>query len=59
MVATPVPPLTLPARAAIDPASYYYRIRPRTVLAIGLFVTAAWISLLVCGLFKLPEMLSK
>jgi hypothetical protein len=55
--ATPLPPLTLPARAKIDPASYYYRRWPRTLFAIGLIVTAAWIGLLVCALFKLREML--
>jgi hypothetical protein len=33
--ATPLPPLTLPARAKIDPALYCYRNWPRTVLAIG------------------------
>jgi hypothetical protein len=45
--ATPLPPLTPPARAKIDPASYYYRRWPREVVAIGLIVTAAWIGLLV------------
>lgn len=55
--ATPLPPLTLPARAKIDPASYYYRIWPRTVFAIGLIVTAAWIGLLVYELFNLLEMI--
>jgi hypothetical protein len=55
--ATPLPPLTLPARAKIDPALYCYRIWPRTVLAIGLFVTAAWVGLVVCTLFKLWKML--
>jgi hypothetical protein len=55
--ATPLPPLTLPARAKIDPALYCYRIWPRTVLAIGLFVTAAWAGLVVSALFKLREML--
>ena len=55
--ATPLPPLTLPARAKIDPASYYYRRWPRMVFAIGLIITAAWIRLLVCALFKLREML--
>ena len=55
--ATPLPPLTLPARAKIDPASYYYRRWPRTVFAIGLIVTAAWIGLLVYELFNLVEML--
>jgi hypothetical protein len=55
--ATPLPPLTLPARAKIDPASYYYRRWPRTLIAIGLIVTATWIGLLLCALFKLREML--
>jgi len=55
--ATPLPPLTLPARAKIDPASYYYRRWPRMVFAIGLIITAAWTGLLVCALFKLREML--
>ena len=55
--ATPLPPLTLPARAKIDPASYYYRRWPRMVFAIGLIVTAVWVGLLVCALFKLREML--
>jgi hypothetical protein len=55
--ATHLPPLTLPARAKIDPASYYYRRWPRTLIAIGLIVTAAWIGLLLCALFKLREML--
>ena len=55
--ATLLPPLTLPARAKIDPASYYYRRWPRTLIAIGLIVTAAWIGLLLCALFKLREML--
>jgi hypothetical protein len=55
--ATPLPPLSLPARAKIDPALYCYRIWPRTVLAIGLFVTATWAGLVVCALFKLREML--
>jgi hypothetical protein len=55
--ATPLPPLTLPARAKIDPALYCYRIWPRTILAIGLFVTAVWVGLVVCALFRLREML--
>jgi len=55
--ATPLPPLTLPARAKIDPASYYYRRWPRTLFAIGLIVTAAWVGLLVYELFNLVEML--
>jgi hypothetical protein len=55
--ATPLPPLTLPARAKIDPASYYYRRRPRTLFAIGLIVTGAWIGLLVYELFNLLKML--
>jgi hypothetical protein len=55
--ATPLPPLTLPARAKIDPALYCYRIWPRTILAIGLFVTSVWAGLVVCALFKLREML--
>jgi hypothetical protein len=55
--ATPLPPLSLPARAKIDPALYCYRIWPRTVLAIGLLVTATWAGLVVCALFKLREML--
>ena len=55
--ATPLPPLTLPARAKSDPASYYYRRWPRMVFAIGLIITAAWIGLLVSAIFKLREML--
>ena len=55
--ATPLPPLTLPARPKIDPTSYYYRRWPRTLLAIGLIVTAAWVGLLVYELFNLVEML--
>ena len=55
--ATPLPPLTLSARAKIDLASYYYRRWPRMVFAIGLIVTAAWVGLLVYELFNLVEML--
>lgn len=55
--ATPLPPLTPPARAKIDPASYSYRRWPRTVFAIGLIVTAAWIGLLVYELFNLLKMM--
>jgi hypothetical protein len=55
--ATPLPPLALPARAKIDPASYYYRRWPRIVFAIGLIITAAWIGLLVYELFNLLETL--
>jgi hypothetical protein len=55
--ATPLAPLTLLARAKNDPASYYYRRWPRMVFAVGLIVTAAWVGLLVCALFKLREML--
>jgi hypothetical protein len=55
--ATPLPPLTLPARAKNDPASYYYRRWPRMVFAIGLIITAAWVGLLVYELFNLVEML--
>ena len=32
--ATPLPPLTLPARAKIDPASYYYRLWPAASLSV-------------------------
>ena len=55
--ATLLPPLTLPARVRIDPASYYYRRWPRTLFAIGLIVTAAWIGLLLYELFNLLEMI--
>ena len=44
---------SLPARAKIDPALYCYRIWPRTVLTIGLFVAATWAGLVVRALFKL------
>jgi hypothetical protein len=54
---TPVPPLTLPARPAIDPASYFHRVWPPIALAIGLIVTAGWISLLAYGLFELREVI--
>jgi hypothetical protein len=55
--ATPLPPLTLtlPSRPKIDPASYYYRGWPRTVFAIGLIVTAAWIGLFVYEICNLLE----
>jgi hypothetical protein len=55
--ATPVPPVTLPAPRVTDPISLCYRVWPQTVLAIGLIVTAAWLGLLVCGLFEIWEML--
>ena len=55
--ATSHPPLTLPARAKNDPASYYYRRWPRMVFAVGLIVTAAWIGLLLYELFNLLEMI--
>lgn len=57
VAATPLPPLTLPARVRINPASYYYRRWPRMVFAIGLIVTAAWIGLLIYELCNLVEML--
>jgi hypothetical protein len=53
---TPVPPPTLPAPRVTDPVSIYYRVWPQAVLAIALIVTAAWIGLLVYGLFKIREM---
>ena len=54
--ATPLPPLTqtLPSRAKIDPASYYYRRWPRAVFAV-LIVTGAWIGLFVYEIFNLLE----
>ena len=55
--ATPLPPQTLPSRAKLDPASYYYRRWLRMVFAVGLIVTAAWVGLLVYELFNLVEML--
>jgi hypothetical protein len=54
---TPVPPPTPPAPSAIDPVSYVHRVWPPIVLAIGLIVTAAWIGLLIYGLFELREVI--
>ena len=57
--ATPLRPLTLPARAKLIRLHLlsYYRRTPRTFFAIGLIVTAAWVGLLVYELFNLLEML--
>jgi len=54
---TQIPPQTPTASSGVDRVSYFHRVWPPIVLAIGLIVTAAWIGLLIYGLFELREMI--